>query len=477
MLTQDLLHSMQFRLQKHYLTIVQAISMQFKKGGDASVEATIKFDAEWEQIRQIWHDALLSKNPESIQNCLNIAVKGEDFLRFYIPSTLLIELLDPLPQFIRTEEYQIEHMSVLYQLADAYQFSGNFDKAVQILHDLLQLAQEQGQTHYESLAYKQLAIISYRTKKFEEGLRYCKRILKMKNDIDEETLASAYLWIGVVYTELRKYEQAETMLKRGLNLYQELNHMIGIANSYNNYAILLRRLGAIERARTLYTQALNLHKKMNNRRNAGDSLYNLGNIANTTQQFQEARYYYELALDYYEASGVIQGSARVLNNLGTIMYRQKNYDMAVHYFQAVIDIRMMQHDPTSLILPLANLHIIYYENEQFPQALEVYQKLIFYMQEVGELKTTVFAVAAGINFFYVNKMSLERITELLAYVSKFEEILPQLPTYISDTQVALETLPFFNSQASSQHWQIGLQLTYEEVIEIINNFIAESSIR
>lgn len=131
-------------------------------------------------------------------------------------------------------------------------------------------------------------------------------------------LAAGYSALAIRANGIGDIATARAAYDRGLALRREVGDPVGLANTLNNYGLLLKETGDVEAARLLLEESLELRRGFGNARVLGLALNNLGDLALVRRDWAGARRWLDEALTFTEESGDYLLSGYLLLNLGEV---------------------------------------------------------------------------------------------------------------------------------------------------------------
>lgn len=255
----------------------------------------------------------------------------------------------------------------LFSKADSLLLSGKTDSAAVLFHQLAQDALHRRDTAALQKAWLELGKVNLLREKWDEALNsYLTSLQYARPGITPKTTADAYIGIGVVYSRLRNFAQAEAYLQKALALLQtedrdRLKALANLAGVYmetgdNTHTLathqqalqLAAKLQAPLVSAVLYTNLSNYYIKTNNWPAAissarqslhlRDSLHkplsvitcnNLGYALVQSGKVQEGLQWYQQALPL----ATLAEKKQLLLNLSNGNTSAGNYQQAIAYFK------------------------------------------------------------------------------------------------------------------------------------------------
>ncbi|MEQ1526815.1 MAG: tetratricopeptide repeat protein [Gallionella sp.] len=139
-----------------------------------------------------------------------------------------------------------------------------------------------------------------------------------------EELATAYNWLGSMYSSLDDLDRAELYHRRAFKAYRELGDKKKVATALNNLALVAQNRGDTERALQLYREALAMKPKAEQ----ATTLNNIASIHDGRKEYKQAIKLLRQAIAIGRRNGDTHHSAQWQINLGDILRKAKQYAAA-----------------------------------------------------------------------------------------------------------------------------------------------------
>ena len=318
-------------------------------------------------------------------------------------------------------EYNVE-LDVLYDYADYLHNQNNHSKAIEIAEQLLQYWDKEDISEYnKERLYNVLAGLYSDIQRYDLAEEiYTKKIEKFNFEIEKihidsikrgrvyenfsllfkPQLAVNYNNLANLYEETQRYELAEELYKKAMEIWEQLvadkfqMFEPDLASIYNNLAILYRDIQRYDLAEELYKKAIEIKERLvfiNPQAYEPDLANNYNNLAllyDDTQRYDLAEELYKKAIDIYK--GLVNNNrqafepylASIYNNLANLYRATQRYDLAEEFYKKVIEIRerLTKENPQVYEPDLAsiynNLAILYDDTQRYDLAEELYKKAI-----------------------------------------------------------------------------------------------------
>jgi CHAT domain-containing protein len=318
-----------------------------------------------------------------------------------------LELARGIDHRLNNTQGEVRH---LQNIADVYQRQGDYDKALEVINEILSIYQNFDYAYGVAMCFNSLAQVYLLQGDYETALKHGYEALKWSNETqDDYIISSSYTTLGVVLhfmgnypLSLDYYNQAKTISEASGDLSHPKVHLSNLANLYS-------ALGFYEKASSYYLEVLQIAQTENDTYLEASVL---GNIAMLYVRLKN----YELALEYnlktikiaeeinlqavlanalmanaeirvlqkdyasaetdfiksLEISQLIDSKTNISNcysGLCSIEIIRHNYDRAFYYGKEGLRFAMITKTPSNLYSALINLYHAYIKINQPDLAL------------------------------------------------------------------------------------------------------------
>lgn len=221
---------------------------------------------------------------------------------------------------------------------------------------------------------------------------------------DNNRKATAFLYLGDVYMDMKKYTEAIVPLKQAEEALEDTEFRIQ-SLVYSNLGYLNRKSGNYRLAWTYYRKALNINKSIGNADWVVTSLINILNLP--LSEIKDSTIHYVNLLEETLLSVNTDLQAKAYNNIGVYYYKQNLQEQAAYYFRKAI--QTSENVPYRAFLNLAR---IYDSEGQTARADSLYQLA---------LQSPAWATQARIYEALYNRfLHAERYQEAAAYMKRYQ---------------------------------------------------------
>ena len=190
--------------------------------------------------------------------------------------------------------------------------------------------------------------------------------------------------IGTVYMKLGLYEDSDVLLRRALELREELfdDKDPQVADSLASLSLLLRQHGDLKEAEQIAVRALDIRERIlpSDHPDIAASLHGLASIYHRQVKLKEAEPLYKRGLEIREK---VFGSnhpevAKSLNGLGVLYYDQGRYDEAEKCYKQALAIRetVLGPDHPEVGSSLNGLASLYLTQQRFDETEPLYERAL-----------------------------------------------------------------------------------------------------
>jgi tetratricopeptide (TPR) repeat protein len=291
--------------------------------------------------------------------------------------------------------------------------TGEFKKGISIIIEIL--SREENNIYPLKLA-EALVLkteISWRLGNFDDGLQAveeCEQLLAKLGGENEQDVKNRkkglYSQGGINYWYKGDLEKATTFHEKCLQIAEEENDKISMADSYNNLGLVYQSKGEFDLSLEYYQKTLGVYEELGGKRKIAKLLSNIG----ITYSYRGDQ---EQALNYLQRSHAIvvkskdkHDIAKSLLNIGAIFRMQGDITNAFAYYQKGQRIYEDIEDKRGIALALNNLGDVYQLKGDLDLALEYFQESLTLYEELG-IKQDIAMALVNIGELYRTKRNLE----------------------------------------------------------------------
>ncbi|TFF97680.1 MAG: tetratricopeptide repeat protein [Promethearchaeota archaeon] len=266
-----------------------------------------------------------------------------------------------------------------------YSNLGQFDKAEEILNELLDLEEVQKNIEIKAKIFSTKGSIYKKRGQFNNAITLYQQAQKINEELGNLYDKSINLNnIAGIYTDLREFSRAKRKLEEALKIRKELGYYKGLISTYINLGVNYRNQGKYGVAIDNINKALKLSETLGYKDGISKSLNRLGSIHLIKKDFEKAYEYFVPAYKMSKETGNKLGMILANTNIGTYYLGKKKYEKAISTYKKSIEIA----DSIGSILEKAhaiyNIALTDYEignyqkaKEKFLETLELYEQVSY----------------------------------------------------------------------------------------------------
>ncbi len=164
---------------------------------------------------------------------------------------------------------------------------------------------------------------------YDEEMSWERRVLELTSTLSgEEALrirGRAFYMLAWQLTMRGRIEQAQALAQESLNIFRQLQDLMGELKARNNLILIHLALGQWRTAVEHGERGLRLAQRIRYAQGEAQLAANLGEVYRHQGRLAEARRSYTLALDLAQARGISYGAALMENNLAAIALMEQNW--------------------------------------------------------------------------------------------------------------------------------------------------------
>jgi signal transduction histidine kinase/Tfp pilus assembly protein PilF len=189
----------------------------------------------------------------------------------------------------------------------------------------------------------------------DTALHYGKQALQLANRLKwEKGIAQAYNDIAIVFIDKNDYDTAKLALFQALDIRKKLKDELGEAAIYNKLGIITQEQFNLKEALKWNYKALAIYEKLNHTFNLTYVLNNLGVLHFNLREYDKAIEMHNRALALRKQIGDVYGIAASHGNLANVYYESKDTSRAEENWRFAIEHFRKLNKPEELAVQLNN---------------------------------------------------------------------------------------------------------------------------
>ncbi|MBV5349314.1 DUF5112 domain-containing protein [bacterium] len=227
----------------------------------------------------------------------------------------------------------------------------------------------------------------YRFKSADSALIFGNQALQLATEINyPKGIAQAYNDMAIILIDRANYRSASKYLGEAMKIREQLNDLPGMASLYNKLGIIDQKQGRLKEALENQISALKIYRKLNQDKWIGYTLNNIAIIHQNLGNLDKALKYHREALDYRIKLNDQEGEATSYGNMANLYAKMHDTIQAVdHYEKAISLSRKLQKDEL-ISANLSNISNIYMGQKKYDKAMKLFAESLEIRERLGDSK-------------------------------------------------------------------------------------------
>ena len=264
----------------------------------------------------------------------------------------------------------------------AYDYLGNYDRALEYHYKSLLLREEEGDRKSIGTALNNLGLVFYHLKDPKKAIEYYQRAIDIKKEInDTNDLDRIIINLGLCYNQINEFKIAIEQFNQSFSICGDncsdnikREGLLGLGTA-------LFRNGSLDEAEDCLIKSLRISKLQNNSIYQINSLHQLSLVESIRGNDQKALKYLNEALTLAEGSDFAEPLIQLYDQFAKVYSKENNYERTAYYLSKYTKLKDSIYSD-ELIKNLAKVQTNYAERENIKtiheqdQVLQLKQELI-----------------------------------------------------------------------------------------------------
>ncbi|MEY3304543.1 MAG: hypothetical protein RLZZ139_2916 [Cyanobacteriota bacterium] len=199
---------------------------------------------------------------------------------------------------------------------------------------------------------------------------------------DRQVEADQFFSQGTRLYQGKQYQESLLVLEQALRIYREVKYRQGEGKALGVLGLVYSDLGKYDKAIEYQLQRLDVARELKDRRGEATALQNLGSNYNSLDKYEKAIEYYLKRLDITRELKNRQLEEQTLGSLGRAYYSLGKYDKAIESHLQSLEIAREIKDRISEGQSLGNLGNAYYALGKYDKAIEFHLQHLALSREI-----------------------------------------------------------------------------------------------
>jgi len=227
----------------------------------------------------------------------------------------------------------------------------------------------------------------YRFVSADSALTFGEQALQLAKEIKfTKGIAQAYNDMAIIFIDRANYRRATEYLDESIKIREQLNDLPGIASIYNKLGIIDQKQGRLKEALEHQISALKIYQKLGQDKWIGYCLNNIAIIHQNLGNLDKALEYHQKALEYRIKMKDELGEATSYGNMANLYSRMHDTISAIGYYEKALSISRSLKNDELISGNLSNMANISLAQKDYDKALKLYRESLEIRERLGDSK-------------------------------------------------------------------------------------------
>lgn len=329
-----------------------------------------------ETIKSIFGDEL-DKNPElkdKYQKHLQIGKGLIDGVTLQLSQAAQIaesdvsEILDAARAEVQSANETFEQYAMTECVAKA-------DKAMAFITNSGSKNEQAQQIRFDALHIKNKAQnwLGY----YKDAYNTALKMLNIAEELNQKiNIAETYNQLGINSYKLGNYDNAIEFHQKSLDIALALNNQPLVAENEDNIGEIYDYKGMYDTAIEHYNNAIEINKRLDKKDSLTENYKNTGTALRKKGEFDNAFNYYDKALQLAEKYADKRTIATLINNKGLCINAKGEYEKSIGFFEKALEIDININDRVNMANHYNNIGLANENQGKYDKAIEYYKKTL-----------------------------------------------------------------------------------------------------
>jgi len=227
----------------------------------------------------------------------------------------------------------------------------------------------------------------YRFKSTDSAMIFGQQALQLASQLNyQRGIAQAYNDMAIILIDKANFRSATNYLNEAMKIRQQMNDSLGIAALYNKLGIIAQKQGRLKDALQNQIDALKIYQDLKLEKYIGYSLNNIAIIHQNLENHEKALEYHEKALEYRIKLKDQEGEATSYGNMANLFSHMHDTVQAINYYEKALALSRELKKDELICANLSNIANIYMGRKEFNKALELFNESLRIKEKIGDPK-------------------------------------------------------------------------------------------
>ncbi len=298
----------------------------------------------------------------------------------------------------------------------------------------------------------------YEKRKNTDDTEVAKELFNRALKIDN-TLFSAKMALGDIYTNIGDFDEARNILNSTLIQVKELNDNINIGKCYTSLADVYWNKGDTDESLKYSFLALKIFEEIEDEKIILPTYSVIGIAYSLKGEYAKALEYLNKSLIIKEKLDDKLGIGSGMNNIGSVYIDTGDFDKALQYFNKAVSLIESCESNKMLAHTIDSIGYTYMRMGEYKNAIKHLNRSLYLFEKLGEPRGQFYGLnGIGLCSFYTNNFK-DAIIDL--------EESKKMQDEIESKEILIETATFLNLSRKN----LDLELNFKELQLIIDNSV------
>ncbi len=313
-------------------------------------------------------------------------------------------------QWAKSKNRNLDFSINKFNLTTVYCIIGKYSEAIKLTLECVEDFQKYEESRGLIQAYRQLGVIYKNLKRYDESITYYKKVIDLIRNKDAFIVSQTECNLGILFLEIKDFQEAESYLNRALSKAKKNGFIRIELSAIIPKGVLHEIRGEFDKAIKYAEMAYQLADNLGSSSEKGNSLMNKASVLIKMSKKHNATRLYEKALGIFADSGHTKSKVKCLLNL-SICYHHLPIQAITYLDRALRDLE----DSNSTVLKfeiLSSKGVLLTKMKRFPQSIRCHQEAYSIAKNEGTIELMI---EAKVNLGTTNNLAQEFQSSLKEY--------------------------------------------------------------
>lgn len=227
----------------------------------------------------------------------------------------------------------------------------------------------------------------YRFKSADSALQFGEQALQLAVKLNfQKGIAQAYNDMAIILIDKANFRSATKYLNESLAIREQLKDSGGIAAINNKLGIIAQKQGRLKDALQHQIEALKIYRHLRQDKYIGYTLNNIAIIHQNLGNLEKALEYHQEGLDYRIRLKDQEGEATSYANMGNVYAKMHDTIQAISYYEKALNLARQLKKDELISGNLSNMGNIYMARKDYTKALSLFEESLRIKEKLDDSK-------------------------------------------------------------------------------------------